>query len=101
MEIAIDVVIPDHYSRMMERLNRMRLTGRYCDIHFRVGDSVFPAHRVVLAAQADFFRDLFNIDILEHEGEEIVMNNVDINVLQQALDFIYVRQDHIAKVPAA
>lgn len=101
MDEVVDVVVPDHYSRLMERLNRMRLTGRYCDVYFKVGDLVFPAHRVVLAAQADIFRNLFNIDILEHEEDEIVMNNVDIHVLQQALDYIYVRQDQIVKVPAA
>lgn len=98
---AVDVIVPNHYARLMERLNRMRATGRYCDVQFKVGDAVFPAHRVVLAAQADLLRRLFNINILEDYAEEIVMHNVDIHVLKQALDFIYLRQNFITKVPAA
>lgn len=101
MEDVVDVVVPDHHARLMDRLNQMRRTGRYCDVHFRVGTAVFPAHRVVLTAQADVFRNIFNIDIVEHEEEEIRMDNVDINVLQRALDFVYMGRNSISKIPAA
>lgn len=95
------VVVSNHHSRLLERLNSMRLNGRYCDVGLRIGDQTFPAHRVVLAARAEIFENLFDINILQHNEEEIVMNNVDVQVLQQALDFIYLGQGQITKVPAA
>lgn len=94
------VVFPNHHTRLLERLNQMRLDGRYCDIRFRIGQITLPAHRVVLAAQSQVLRDLFNINILQCE-EEIIMDNVDIQVLQQALNFIYLGHVSITKVPAA
>ncbi len=95
------VVFPDYHTRLLERLNQMRLEGRYCDVRFRVGDMLFPAHRVVLAAQSQILRNLFDINILQHEEEEIIMHNVDVRVLEQALNFIYLGHNYITKVPAA
>lgn len=98
----MEAIRENYLALQRERMNSFRMQGIFCDVRFRVGDQVFPAHRVVLAARAEVLLEALHINILDHDDdEEIVLQNVDVDVLRQTLDFIYWRQNEITKIPAA
>ncbi|KAJ8260125.1 hypothetical protein GJAV_G00177330 [Gymnothorax javanicus] len=49
-----------HGVNLLAELNRCRLSNVLCDVVLRVGGRSFPAHRVVLACAASYFRSLFS-----------------------------------------
>ena len=48
-------VDPDHSSKMLEGLNRLRLNGTLCDVILCCEGQEFPCHRHVLASFSSYF----------------------------------------------
>ncbi|KAI1891112.1 hypothetical protein AGOR_G00160640 [Albula goreensis] len=48
-----------HGAKLLAELNRCRLSNYLCDVVLQVGGRSFPAHSVVLACAASYFRSLF------------------------------------------
>ena len=48
------------YSRiLLSKCSQFRREGEFIDIRLKVGDTLFPAHRVVLASYSDYFHSIF------------------------------------------
>ncbi|XP_038145078.1 zinc finger and BTB domain-containing protein 40 isoform X2 [Cyprinodon tularosa] len=50
--------LPDFSRQLMQQLWTLRKEGLFCDCTIRVGDSPYPAHKVILAASSMLFRSL-------------------------------------------
>ena len=48
-------VDPDHPSKVLEGLNRLRLNGTLCDVILCCEEQEFPCHRGVLASFSSYF----------------------------------------------
>ncbi|KAJ8403992.1 hypothetical protein AAFF_G00343420, partial [Aldrovandia affinis] len=60
MGMSIRIQGTGHGANLLTELNRCRLSNDLCDVVLRVGGHSFPAHRVVLACAASYFRRLFS-----------------------------------------
>uniref|UniRef100_A0A0A9YUL4 TD and POZ domain-containing protein 4 n=1 Tax=Lygus hesperus TaxID=30085 RepID=A0A0A9YUL4_LYGHE len=73
---------PEQPPKMIAKLAR---TDEFSDVAFDVGGTEFLAHRVVLAGSSDFFKKLFK----EDPKSKYVLKNVDPDVFQTILNFLY------------
>jgi hypothetical protein len=61
----------------------------YTDVEIVVGDKTFNAHRVILATRSPVFAAMFTADMLESRTGRVVINNVQPDVFQNFLEFLY------------
>ncbi|XP_018607005.2 kelch-like protein 40b [Scleropages formosus] len=59
------------------------------DCVLKIKDRQFPCHRLVLAACSSFFRAIFLSDLEESKKKEIVLNDVEPDVMEMILKYIY------------
>jgi len=58
-------------------------------IYILVGTQRFSAHRLVLSAMSDYFRAMFNSNVREAEAKEIAIHNVEAEIFQHLINYIY------------
>ena len=65
--------------------------GEFIDVHLKVGEEVFSAHRIVLAASSDYFHAMFAHGMKESNQEVIELKDESISAtaLKIVLDSIY------------
>ncbi|KAG5836211.1 hypothetical protein ANANG_G00252180 [Anguilla anguilla] len=80
---------PGHGPRanLLAELNRCRLSSSLCDVVLRVGGRSFPAHRVVLACAASYFRSLFSAGA--RPASTVTLDFVAPANFEKVLTFIY------------
>jgi len=61
----------------------------FCDVKVRVGNKVFPAHRVVLAAGSKFLATLFNGQFKDSLAPIVDIHEMEPNTFALALDYMY------------
>lgn len=76
---------PNYASQLLLQLNQQRSKGFLCDVIIMVENTLFRAHKSVLAATSHYFKSLVLHDNLIHLDPDMV----DPVVFQQILDFIY------------
>ncbi|KFO78857.1 Zinc finger and BTB domain-containing protein 9, partial [Cuculus canorus] len=80
------ISFPHHSASLLESLNRLRLEGKFCDVHVHVGGRIFPAHKSVLAAASPFFHD----KLVLHDGERLLLPTaIDPEAFEGLLHLIY------------
>ncbi|KAH0546825.1 hypothetical protein KQX54_015438 [Cotesia glomerata] len=57
-----------------------------------MGDQTFQAHKTILAASSSMFDAMFSRDIKENREKAITIPDVDPNVFEKILEFIYTNQ---------
>jgi len=75
-----------------EKKSRMAVLWRQeklCDVQVRVGEKVFPAHRLVLAAESKFLYALFDGHFKESLAPIVDIHELEPHVFALALDFMY------------
>lgn len=77
--------LPNYASQLLLQLNQQRSKGFLCDVIIMVDNTLFRAHKSVLAATSHYFKSLVLHDNLIHLDPDMV----DPVVFQQILDFIY------------
>ncbi|XP_016370110.1 hypermethylated in cancer 2 protein-like [Sinocyclocheilus rhinocerous] len=77
--------LPNYASQLLLQLNQQRSKGFLCDVIIMVENTLFRAHKSVLAATSHYFKSLVLHDNLIHLDPDMV----DPVVFQQILDFIY------------
>ena len=85
------------YSRiLLSKCSQFRREGEFIDIRLKVGDTLFPAHRVVLASYSDYFHSIFT-DGKEANQEVIEMKDKSISpqILKIVMDSIYTGDLHV------
>jgi hypothetical protein len=63
----------EHAPLTFGQFEQIRRDGHLCDVRLRVGDAVFSAHRIVLAATVPYFRAMFTGHMREANMAEIVI----------------------------
>ena len=51
--------LPRHSQTMLDKLNQQRLGNQFCDITLLIEGEEHRAHKAVLAACSDYFKELF------------------------------------------
>ncbi|XP_036377773.1 kelch-like protein 40b [Megalops cyprinoides] len=62
---------------------------KFVDCVLKIKDKEFPCHRLVLAACSSFFRAMFQSDLEEFKKREIVLEEVEPNIMEMILKYIY------------
>ena len=74
-------------------LNDLRQTATMYDVKVVVGDRIFPCHRNILSSSCKFFKAIFVDTESSKEDEEL--QNVESDVSEEILNFIYTGKVHI------
>ncbi|XP_040057298.2 kelch-like protein 41a [Gasterosteus aculeatus] len=88
---------------LKELLNENKLV----DSVLKVGDRSIPCHRLILAACSPYFRELYFIaDGKEMEQMEVVLENMDPNVMEAIVNYMYsaeidINEDNVQDILAA
>ncbi|XP_017545657.1 hypermethylated in cancer 1 like isoform X2 [Pygocentrus nattereri] len=80
-----EMELSNYASQLLLQLNQQRSKGFLCDVVIMVENTLFRAHKSVLAATSSYFKSLVLHDNLIHLDSELV----DPDVFQTILDFIY------------
>lgn len=62
---------------------------KFVDCVLKIQDKEFPCHRLVLAASSPFFKAMFLSELEESKKREIVLKDVDPNVMEMILRYLY------------
>ncbi|XP_032755741.1 hypermethylated in cancer 2 protein [Rattus rattus] len=84
-DMGPDMELPSHSKQLLLQLNQQRAKGFLCDVIIMVENSIFRAHKNVLAASSIYFKSLVLHDNLINLDTDMVSSTV----FQQILDFIY------------
>ena len=60
-----------HSEILLSKCGQFRAQGEFVDLYLKVGDELFPAHRIVLAAISDYFHAMFTYGMKESNQEVI------------------------------
>ena len=80
-----------HSEILLTKCAQFREQGEFIDVYLKVGEEVFPAHRIVLAASSDYFHAMFAHGMKESNQEVIELKDESISAaaLKIVLDSIY------------
>ena len=86
-----------HSEILLSKCARFREEGEYIDVRLKVGESVFPAHRIVLAANSDYFHAMFTGGMKESKQEVIELKDghISSDALNIVMDSIYTGNLHV------
>lgn len=80
-----EMELSNYASQLLLQLNQQRSNGFLCDVVIMVDNTLFRAHKSVLAAASSYFKSLVLHDNLIHLDAELV----EPAMFQKILDFIY------------
>ncbi|XP_055840545.1 protein roadkill-like [Episyrphus balteatus] len=64
-------------------------TEDFSDVTLVIGDLEFPSHKNILSARSEVFYAMFEHDMEEQQSNRVVITDVDYEVMQELLHFIY------------
>ena len=87
----LDSSMVGHSEILLSKCAQFREQGDFIDIYLKVGEEVFSAHRIVLAASSDYFHAMFAHGMKESNQEVIELKDESISAaaLKIVLDSIY------------
>ena len=86
-----------HSVNLLSKCAQFRDQGEFIDVRLKVGEEVFPTHRIVLAANSDYFHAMFTDGMKESNQEVIELKDESIspNALKIVMDFTYTGDLHV------
>ena len=63
--------------------------GTLCDVTIRAGDVSIPCHRLILAANSDYFAAMFTGGMAEQHMETVEIQGVEAGALGMLVDYCY------------
>ena len=97
-----------HANILLSKCAQFRNESQFIDVRLKVGEDIFPAHRIVLAANSDYFYAMFTDGMKESNQEVIELKDESISpdVFKIILNSIYtgdllVNEENVSKVLAA
>ena len=86
-----------HSEILLSKCAQFREQGEFVDVRLKVGEDVFPAHRIVLAAYSDYFHAMFTHEMKESNQEVIELKdeNISAAALKIVMDSIYSGDVHV------
>ena len=87
----LDLSMVGHSEILLSKCAQFREQGEFIDVYLKVGEHVFSAHRIVLAASSDYFHAMFAHGMKESNQEVIELKDESISAaaLTIVLDSIY------------
>ena len=84
---------------LLSKCSQFRSESQFIDVRLKVGEDIFPAHRVVLAASSDYFYAMFTNGMKESNQEMIELKdeNITSNAVKIILDSIYTEDLHVTE----
>jgi speckle-type POZ protein len=79
----------DCSSELITHLVNLFDNMQFSDVNFNVGGREFPAHKLILAARSKFFAAMFQHPMKEQSTSQVKMEDIDPEVFDQLLRFIY------------
>lgn len=79
----------DHSQQLISRMNKLRKAEHLCDVTLKVEQTLFPAHRLVLAAVSDYFAAMFTGEMVERNMNVIELKGFNASVMEILLNSIY------------
>ena len=73
---------------ILPKLKQFKDDNKYCDLEIKVGDTVFQAHRIVLAAQSPYFANLLD-PLMSRVKDSLLVEYLEPAIFSEYLDFIY------------
>ena len=97
-----------HSVDLLSKCAQFRNQGEFIDVRLKLGKDVFPAHRIVLAANSDYFHAMFTDGMKESKEEviELTERSISPDALRIVMDCIYtgvlhVNEENVFEVLAA
>ena len=86
-----------HSEILLSKCAQFRQEGEFIDVRLKVDEDVFPAHRIVLAANSDYFHAMFAHGMKESNQEVIELKDESISAdaLKIVMDSIYSGDLHV------
>jgi kelch-like protein 1/4/5 len=85
--------IADHATRTVSKISSYLRQGFLCDVIFICGHGQIKqriaAHRLVVATLSDYFRAMFESNMLETKQREIIINDIDPDALEKLILYAY------------
>ncbi|CAF1128930.1 unnamed protein product [Rotaria sp. Silwood1] len=78
-----------HSQQLIARMNKLRKAEHLCDVTLKVEQTLFPAHRLVLAAASDYFAAMFTGEMVERHMNVIELKGFSASVMEILLNSIY------------
>ena len=88
-------VVVDHAKNICENLTKLLTSGKHSDVTFIItgdweADHRIPAHRVILAAQSEYFDRLLFGEMREaHAGAEVTLPDTPLKAFKLLLKYAY------------
>ena len=88
-----------HADIFFSKCAKFRDEGQFIDVRLKVGEDIFPAHRIVLAANSDYFYAMFTDGMKESNQEVIELKDESISpdALKVIMDSIYTGDVHVTE----
>ena len=97
-----------HSKILLFKCAQFRDEGQFIDVRLKVREDIFPAHRIVLAANSDYFHAMFTVEMKESKQEVIELKDESISsaAVKIVMDSIYtgdlrVNEENVFDVLAA
>ena len=74
---------------MTKNFNDLRLNKSYSDVTIIAGEKEFPANKSVLSVRSPVFERMFSENFREHEENIVRITDIDADIMEALLDFIY------------
>uniref|UniRef100_A0A8C8E232 Kelch-like family member 41a n=1 Tax=Oryzias sinensis TaxID=183150 RepID=A0A8C8E232_9TELE len=75
---------------LQDGLKELLNENKLIDCTLKVEDRSIPCHRLILAACSPYFRELFfSVDGKEVENKEVVLENLDPNIMELIVNYLY------------
>ena len=86
-----------HSEILFSKCAQFRERGEFIDVRLKVGESEFGAHRIVLAANSDYFHAMFAHGMKESNQEVIELKdeNISVAAMKIIIDSIYSGKIHL------
>ncbi|KAG9464725.1 hypothetical protein GDO78_019475 [Eleutherodactylus coqui] len=81
--------VEKHAQLVLQQMDKMRQQLQFCDLHIHIGQAVFGAHKLVLAASSPYFAALLSGGMKESLCDVVRLQAVEPAIFQLLLDFIY------------
>ena len=80
-----------HSEILLSKCAQFREQGEFIDVRLKVGEDEFAAHRIVLAANSDYFHAMFAHGMKEYKQEVIELKdeNISVAAMKIVMDSIY------------
>ena len=86
-----------HSEILLSKCAHFRNEGQFIDVRLKVLEDIFPAHRIELAANSDYFHAMFTTGMKESNQEiiELKDDSISPDAFKIVMDSIYTRNPRV------